>query len=400
MTAAGEHASSAEETGSTPRRVLVLDDDGAVARGMGRILRVAGYEVTLAHHGETAIAHLIATPFDVILSDIMMPGMSGTEFLRAVRAHDFDVPVILMTGNPTVETAAEAVALGATQYLTKPITPDELLASVERACKLHRLARLKRDALAFLGASAGEASDRAGLQGSLDRCLGSMWMAFQPIVEMSTTSVLGYEALMRSTEVSMPHPGAVLAAAERLDRVSHVGRRVRELTAAAFSAAPPGSLLFINLHARDLLDEDLYAAGRPLTTMANRVVLEITERASVEDVPDVVERVKRLRALGFQIAIDDLGAGYAGLSSIVALEPDFVKLDMSLVRNVHQSNIQRNVVGSLARLCKDLGMRVVAEGIETPEERDALRALGCDLLQGYFFAKPGRPFPELVGRFS
>jgi len=223
-----------------------------------------------------------------------------------------------------------------------------------------------------------------------------MWMAFQPIVDIRAHGVLGYEALMRSDEASMPHPGAVLTAAERTGRLLELGRRVRSLSAAAFTAAPPGCLLFVNLHTRDLLDPELYDTRSGLAGIADRVVLEITERASLDDVGDILARVQRLRGMGFRIAIDDLGAGYAGLSSFAALEPDFVKLDMSLVRDVHKSSIRQRLIGSITKLCKDLGMKVVAEGIETTEERDAIRELGCELLQGYLFAKPGLPFPEVV----
>ena len=96
-----------------------------------------------------------------------------------------------------------------------------------------------------------------------------------------------------------------------------------------------------------------------------------------------------------RIAVDDLGAGYAGLTSFAQLEPEFVKLDMSLVRDVHRVALKRKLIRSMTTLCKEMGIVVVAEGIETVEERDNVIALGCDLLQGYLFAKPGRPFPEV-----
>jgi EAL domain-containing protein (putative c-di-GMP-specific phosphodiesterase class I) len=191
----------------------------------------------------------------------------------------------------------------------------------------------------------------------------------------------------------LPHPGAVLDAAERLDRLEELGRHVRALSAEAFEQAPPDASLFVNLHTRDLLDPALYEANAPLTKVADRVVLEITERSTIDGVTDVQSRVSDLRRLGYRIAIDDLGAGYAGLSSFAALEPEIVKLDMSLVRNVHQSAIRQRLIGSMTTLCQEMGIQVVAEGIEVVEERDSLRGFGCTLLQGYLFAKPGPPFP-------
>ena len=105
-------------------------------------------------------------------------------------------------------------------------------------------------------------------------------------------------------------------------------------------------------------------------------------------------RIGRLREMGFRIAVDDLGAGYAGLTSFAQLEPEVVKLDMSLVRNVHTQPTKQTLVRTMISMCKELGMKIVAEGIESPEERDVIVAAGCDLMQGYLFAKPGKPFPE------
>jgi EAL domain-containing protein (putative c-di-GMP-specific phosphodiesterase class I) len=370
-----------------------VDDDPDVAQSLQRLLSGAGYRVTVAGDGREATEALSRNAFAVIVSDIQMPGMSGVELLRVIRDRDPDVPVILMTGAPTIDTAMEAVSLGALQYLRKPTSNAIMLKSIERATQLSRMAAMKREALSLLGESNSLADDRASLQASLERALDSMWMAFQPVVDVSGRRVFGYEALMRSKESSLPHPGAVLDAAERLDRTADVGRRVRALSAAAFALAPPDALLFVNLHTRDLLDVSLYETGAPLTKIAKRVVLEITERSTIDDVADVQARVSDLRRLGYRIAIDDLGAGYAGLSSFAALEPDIVKLDMSLVRNVHQSGVRKRLIGSMTRLCDEMGMQVVAEGVEILAERDTVRELGCTLLQGYLFARPGPPFP-------
>jgi EAL domain-containing protein (putative c-di-GMP-specific phosphodiesterase class I) len=153
--------------------------------------------------------------------------------------------------------------------------------------------------------------------------------------------------------------------------------------------------LFVNLHPEDLLDPHLLDPSSALTGIADRVVLEITERASITVMDAVREQVQRLREVGFRIAIDDLGAGYAGLTSFALLEPEFVKLDMTLVRDIDASPVKQKLVTSMTSLCRQMGMLVVAEGVETSAERDALVDLGCDLLQGYLFARPGRPFPTM-----
>ena len=104
----------------------------------------------------------------------------------------------------------------------------------------------------------------------------------------------------------------------------------------------------------------------------------------------------RLREMGFRIAVDDLGAGYAGLNSFSQLEPAVVKLDMTLIRDVHKQPKKLTLVRTMIAMCHELGIQVVAEGIEGPEERDAIVWAGCDLLQGYLFAKPGAAFPTVT----
>jgi EAL domain-containing protein (putative c-di-GMP-specific phosphodiesterase class I) len=218
-------------------------------------------------------------------------------------------------------------------------------------------------------------------------------LAYQPIVDARGRHLFGYEVLLRSLEQALPSPTAVLDAAERLSRLDDLGRRIRDLAAAGMADAAPGCAFFVNLHARDLMDTTLRSPDAPLSAVADRVVLEITERASLDGVRDLRATLSALRSLGFRIAIDDLGAGYAGLASFATLEPEFVKLDMSLIRGIDRSAVKEGLVRSMTTLCKDLGMQVVAEGVETAEERDVLANLGCDLLQGYLLAKPGRPFP-------
>ncbi len=179
-----------------------------------------------------------------------------------------------------------------------------------------------------------------------------------------------FEALVRSREAKLPHPGALLDAAERLDRLPDLGRAIR-----ARVEAPAEGLVFVNLHPMDLLDEHLYSSDAALSRLAARVVLEITERSSLDRVPDVRARIDRLRELGFRVAIDDLGAGYAGLAAFAALNPEVAKIDMSLVRGVDGDPVRQRLIGSMIALCRDLGIELVAEGVETPAERDALIAV-------------------------
>ncbi len=233
------------------------------------------------------------------------------------------------------------------------------------------------------------------LEDKLTRCLAAMTMHFQPIVHAKTRARFGYEALLRSTDKSLPHPGAILDAAERLEKIPLLGRAVRAQSAKVIAQAPPErGVVFINLHLLDLFDKQLTSAFSPLSKVASRVVLEITERTSLEGEIDLRYRVAELRELGFKIAIDDLGGGHARMGTFTLLDCDFVKLDMSLVRDVDQHPMKQRLIKSVTDLCRDQGITVIGEGVETDAEAKVLVDLGCDLLQGYLIARPGLPFVD------
>jgi EAL domain-containing protein (putative c-di-GMP-specific phosphodiesterase class I) len=368
-------------------RVLIVDDEPALLEVWGEILADAGWRVDTAADGARALEILLHGAFDTILTDIDMPGLNGLQLLRAIRARDFDVPVVLMTGHPRTETAIEAVEQGALRYLVKPVAASTLTEAVEAATRLNRIARLKREALALLGGESGLPGDLAGLDGAFARGLEGLRMVYQPIVRADGT-LFGHEALLRSDLAALPSPLAMFEAAERLGRVHDLGRKIRARVAASLHPAT-GAALFVNVHALELNDPDLYASGAPLSARAGEVVLEVTERSAFDRVPDLRDRIKALRDLGYRIAVDDLGAGYAGLTSFAALEPEVVKLDMALVRGVDREPIKQRLVGSMTRLCRELGILVIAEGVETTAEKETVAELGCDLLQGYLFGRPG-----------
>ncbi|MBI5487894.1 MAG: EAL domain-containing protein [Deltaproteobacteria bacterium] len=384
-----------EARGLGGARVLVVDDDAGVRNSTAGILRRFGAVVSEAAGGREAIEVVGREPFDVVLCDILMPDADGLEVLRTIRDRGLDLAVVLMTGLPCFQSAVDALRLGALDYLCKPEPVERLCGAVARAARIGRLAHARREALAVVGRASPAAVDGAELGDALDRALQSLWMAFQPIVRRDGT-VYGYEALMRTKEPSLPHPAAVLDAAERIGRIGEVGRRTRDAAATFLGQAGEGTSIFLNLHSSDLADPELRRDDTPLALAAHRVVLEVTERASLDQVENPGRAVAALRERGFRIAVDDLGAGYAGLTSFTQLSPDVAKLDMSLVRGVDTDERRARVIGSITALCHELSVLVVAEGVETVAERDALLGLGCDLFQGYLFARPAAPFPVPV----
>ncbi len=389
------HSSSPTSTPvprSSKGRVLVVDDDLLLARGMQRILAAEGYDVITSENGEAALSLVALGNIDAIVTDVAMPRLGGVELLQAIRAQDRDLPVVMATGEPSIDSAAAAVEHGALKYLMKPVSAEELKSIVQKAVQMNHLARLRRETLDTLNAS-GEGVGRFGLEENFNSAMQSLWPTFQPIVRADNGSLFGYEALLRTNEPALPSAPAVLDAAERLNALWQLGRIMRERTARAMVGADPNLHLFLNLHPRDLTDPDLLDSRAPHTGLAPRVVLEVTERAPLDQMGDTRGLISRLREAGFRIAIDDLGAGYSGLTSFVQLEPEFVKLDMSLIRGVDTNHVKRRLIRSITEVCRDMGLLVVAEGIESRAERDTLIDLRCDLLQGFLL---GRPHRELL----
>lgn len=397
-------------------RVLVVDDERLVRRSSARLLAQAGATVVEATSASEALNALGCSDddagsgnltrgesspedqdhpeadrseFDVVLTDIAMPGGNGIDLLRRVRDRRLSTQVVLLTGVPDVSTAVQALHLGALDYLIKPVAPEQLQAIVGRAAALAQ-AHTEQSPSSRLGRFLAKDTEESRLGRVLDGAFDSLWMAFQPIVDRQG-DLHGYEALLRVRQPSFPGPEAVVEAAERLGRLRELGRCTRAAILRQVHQLPRGVSLFINLHANDLGDPALFDDTAALVGMVDSLVLEITERASFDAVGDPARAIARLRQCGAKIAIDDLGAGYAGLTALTQVEPDVAKLDMGLVRGVDTDPRRARVVEAITNLCHDLGIAVVVEGVETEEERDALLDFGCDLFQGYLIGRPNRP---------
>lgn len=366
-------------------RVLVVDDDVAMRRVCARTLGSEGWEVVVVEGGKAALDRVSdrGSPFDCVVSDVNMPEMDGFALIAAIRHHDDELPVLLMTGDPSLDGAVRAIDTGAVSYLAKPFDHETLAAAVARAARRHGVARMRRRASSTAEHEIGDIALR------FDSALVRSWMAFQPIVDIAARTTFAYEALVRTDEESLKRTDVLIATAERLGRIHDLGRTVRAAVSRAAVDLPDGALLFVNVHGLELTDEDLFGDSCALAALAPRVVLEITERIGLDSVAGP-SRVAMLRQRGYRIAVDDLGAGYAALGALATLEPEIVKLDMSLIRDLDRHPTKRRVVGAITTLCRELGSRVVAEGVETHAELAAVRDVGIDLLQGYLFARPAR----------
>lgn len=358
--------------------VLVVDDDDLFLRVCSSVLRKAGLRVETANSPTRALERLHTHRFDAVISDVCMPDIDGVSLVKALRSVDMSVPVVLMTGSPTLETAISAIDLGVHKLIPKPFDVDTFVLAVRGAVARRR------------GTDSGRTAHER-----LDLAIEGLWLAYQPIVHPRTRRVFAYEALLRTHTTGIAGPPEMIGLAEQTDRLFELGRVIRARAAEDLESLPSDVDLFVNVHPQDLDDPDLHLPTAPLSRCARRVVLEITERSSVAHDSKLVAHVESLRALGFRVAIDDLGAGYSGLTTLARVQPEFVKLDGSLVRDLHASGVNQLIVTAVIELANELHSQVVAEAIETPKEFEILSHLGVELMQGYYFAKPSPPFARV-----
>lgn len=373
--------------------VLVVDDDEHTGRLLRRILEKGGYEVTYEKDPERALNLLAGREFDVLISDIRMPGINGVDLLRRTREFDSDIPVILVTADPATDSAIQAIEYGVIRYLSKPVDRTQLLEVAAYACRLKDFARIKRDAL-LLQRAEEESRSLIEKRKQLARALSTIRVHFQPIFRHGSgahPSVYAWEALARTDEPGFSSILDILELGKRINRSWEVGQALRRVTALTLEMNEINETIFVNIDPSELMDPDLCSPLAPLSKHAHRIVLEITEHTSLDRIKNLSERIQALRQMGYRIALDDVGSENSGLSKFLQVCPNVVKLDRSLVSSIDENPVKQTIVGSLHTLYTELGMGVVAEGIETSAEMDTVLRLGVVLTQGFFCGKPMPP---------
>ena len=217
-------------------------------------------------------------------------------------------------------------------------------------------------------------------------------MAFQPIVDVEAGTIYAHEALVRGVDGA--GAATILSAVDADNRYSFdQACRVKAIElAAGLAMAPKGSYLSINFLPNAVYEPSAcirltLATAKRTGFPLDRLIFEFTENEKLD--PDHVQRiVTTYKSMGFKTAIDDFGAGYAGLNLLARFQPDIIKLDMDLIRGIDTSRARRVVVKAVVDACNDLGVAVLAEGIETADEYRVLCDLGIRLQQGYWFARP------------
>jgi EAL domain-containing protein (putative c-di-GMP-specific phosphodiesterase class I) len=217
-------------------------------------------------------------------------------------------------------------------------------------------------------------------------------MAFHPIVDITEGTVWGYEALVRGTEGQ--GAGQILAMVEDSNRYKFdQACRVKAIELAGTLFRDADTRLSINFMPNAVYEpaaciRATLDAARRVGFAHRQVMFEFTENERMTDVAHVQRIIAEYRKQGFVTALDDFGAGYAGLNLLANFQPDFIKLDMELIRGIATSMARQTIVASVITMARELDVAVIAEGIETVAELTALRAAGIQLFQGYLFAKP------------
>jgi EAL domain-containing protein (putative c-di-GMP-specific phosphodiesterase class I) len=217
---------------------------------------------------------------------------------------------------------------------------------------------------------------------------------FHPIVRLTDQAVIGHEALTRPFDMTcFESVEDIFAFAESSDLLLDFERLCRRTAIRSAASVPGLGLLFLNASAEAVKDAEwsgtversLEASGLE----PRDVVVEITERVAIHRHDEFQSALRTFKSRGYRVAVDDMGAGHASLQSLAAIEPDYLKFDVSLVRDIDRSRIKRSLLESLRQLAVKIGARVIAEGVERPEELETLRELGIELGQGFYFHREG-----------
>ena len=380
--------------------VLLVDDHPPNIALLERILEKAG--VQRIHHTMDPWSVLdIFTSMrpDLVLLDLHMPGMDGVAVMEAIRgATDVDdfVPVIVLTADAAPEARQRVLAAGASDFLTKPVDRTEVVLRARNLLhtrSLHRRLRVHNAQLQHEIESRDEVdrvkrfetSEKVRRLGAvLDG--GRIRMVFQPICQLDCSDVVGYESLARFDLEPFRPPNVWFSEAEEVGLGVDMELVAVRLALEGLRSMPADSFLTVNVSPEAVMSERLATLLAPHDCA--RLVLEITEHAQVEDYERLLDILTTLRASGIRLAVDDAGAGFASLHHILLLQPDVIKLDISLVRDIDADPVKRALASSLVTFAREIGSTITAEGVETPDELRTLVDLGVPWGQGYHLGRP------------
>lgn len=377
-------------------RILVADDDPLMREALGAMVRSEpGFElVGLAADADDAIEQGSLHHPEVVLMDVKMPGGGGPRATRSLLANSPKTRIVALSAYEDRATVVEMVRAGATGYLVKGASVERIMDAIRQAMagqgtlSTEVTAILLNELASKLGEEAEEEDTRRRQRQRVENAFrpAALRPVYQPIVDLHTGMVAGFEALARFRCDPVRSPDRWFADADAVGRLAELELAAIEIEVEESVGLPPSRHLSVNASPSTALLPDLWdilgRAGRPL-------VVEITEHAPVDDYEALAAAMAPFRNGGGRLSVDDAGAGFASLRHILRLDPDFIKLDITLTSGIHADRRKRALASAIISFAGEIGAAVIAEGIEAAEEVGTLLRLGVGLGQGYFLGCPG-----------
>jgi EAL domain-containing protein (putative c-di-GMP-specific phosphodiesterase class I) len=386
-----------EEAAIEPITVMLADDEPALITALTELfshedrLRLIG----TAADAEEAIKVAETGRPDVALIDVRMPQGGGPHAARGISRVSPTTRVIALSAYEDRTNVLEMLRAGAVGYLVKSTTAEDLVRGIEKVAEggtslsteviggvVSELAtQLRREEI--------ERQQDAALRGDIERFVSGhgVWMVFHPIVELETGRRIGVEALARFGSIPVKPPDQWFAEATALELGLQLEARALTEALGSLSKVPHDQFLSVNCSHRAAASAEF---AHRLDGVEDRIVLEITEHEAVEDYGALAEGLAPLRERGLRVAVDDVGAGYASLRHALQLAPDMVKMDISLTRDIDADPGRRALASALISFAEEIDTVIVAEGIETAAELEALLELGVRYGQGFYLGHPAR----------
>jgi EAL domain-containing protein (putative c-di-GMP-specific phosphodiesterase class I) len=380
-------------------KIVVIDDEAEISELISNTAQNLGLQCSTTTDAST-LPELVSPDVTLIMLDLMMPEMDGVEALRLLSELKCRVGIVLMSGvnkrvMETAEKLASSLGLHVVGHLAKPFQ----LAELEEFLKKEHI-----DQPAFRIMSKPRVmikDERLRLAVERDEFV----VHYQPQIDIATGSVIGLEALVRwqHPERGLIFPSSFVDRAEELGLIDDIGWLVAHHALGDFEQFTKGMdvlpRLALNASANSLRDlkfpDRLAALLNKYDVCADRIILEITESGLIHDLSCTLDVLTRLRVKGVQLSIDDFGTGYAMMQQLVNIPATELKIDRSFVMNMHLNSYNRVMVEKSIEIGHELGMKVIAEGVETQPQLEFLRQKGCDSAQGYLFSRPLPPL-ELI----
>jgi EAL domain-containing protein (putative c-di-GMP-specific phosphodiesterase class I)/CheY-like chemotaxis protein len=369
--------------------VLVVDDNQATLDLLTAVLTGEGFPRVITERDPTRVVDLL--PFvnpDLVLLDLHMPHVDGYAVLQsiAVFAAGSYLPVLVLTADATTSARDRALEHGARDFLTKPLDITEVVLRIANLLETRQLYAATRDKTAAPETVDGR--DLSSIRRKVQTVLRDNGVIphFQPVVDLTNAATVGYEALARFTPPDTRGPAGWFRDAFEVGLGVELEWLAAKNALSAFESVAPGAFLALNLSPASVLQLREEALCPPAD--CPQIVIELTEHVPVEDYAAIHDSLRELRRNGARLAADDIGAGYAGLRHLLALEPDIIKLDISLVSGIDSRPGARALVKALVAFADDIGADIIAEGVEEGGEAEELRSIGVHWAQGNFLGRP------------